>query len=467
MEPIALRQILAEALRQGVEFAEIFIEQRENTAIRCEDGKIEQINTGIDYGMGIRVICGESTSYVHTNDVTLKSGLAMATLAGQIAQKKQGNTVQEFQVAKKDVSYDKVVHPSQVSFDKKVELVRIADKAARDYDTAITQVSLGYSDIVQHVQIANTKGVCTEDERVYVRLSCSSIAQRGDMIQTGFASEGGHCGFELFDEKSAAAIGVESARRAVLLLSAEPCPVGVMPVVLSSEAGGTMVHEACGHGLEGDLVYKGLSVYAGKIGEKVASEKVTVIDDATIAGKYGSYQYDDEGIPAQKTVLIENGILKQYMTDLQTAESMKIESTGNGRRESYRDKPVTRMSNTYIAPGTDTVEEIIASVPFGLFVKHMGGGQVNTLNGDYVFDVSEGYLIENGKITRPVRGATLAGNGPKSLQNVEMVGNDLGYAIGICGKNGQSVPVADAQPTLKINGLTVGGTGTEKREHKK
>lgn len=220
-----------------------------------------------------------------------------------------------------------------------------------------------------------------------------------------------------------------------------------------------MVHEACGHGLEGDLVRKGLSAYAGKIGQQVASEKITVVDDATIPGKYGSYRYDDEGNPAQKTVLIENGILKQYMNDYETAQKTGAALSGNGRRESYKEKPVTRMSNTYIAPGTDKVEDIIASTEYGLYVKRMGGGQVNTLNGDYVFDVAEGYLIENGKITKAVRGATLAGNGPESLRNVEMVGDDFGYAIGTCGKNGQSAPVADAQPTLKICGLTVGGTG--------
>ena len=232
--------------------------------------------------------------------------------------------------------------------------------------------------------------------------------------------------------------------------------------MIGSEAGGTMVHEACGHGLEGDLVQKGLSAYAGKLGQQVASEKVTVVDDATIAGKYGSYRYDDEGNPAQKTVLIENGVLKQYMNDYQTASRTGAALTGNGRRESYREKPVTRMSNTYIAPGKDKVEDIIASVDYGLYVKRMGGGQVNTLNGDYVFDVAEGYLIENGRITKAVRGATLAGNGPESLRNVEMIGNDLGYANGTCGKNGQSAPVADAQPTLKIHGLTVGGTGAGK-----
>ena len=316
--------------------------------------------------------------------------------------------------------------------------------------------------MVQNVTIANSLGTCVEDERIRIRMACNSIAQRDGQIQTGFASAGGTCGFELFEEKSASELGHESAQRAVTLLSAEPCPTGRMTVVMGSEAGGTMVHEACGHGLEGDLVQKGLSAYAGKLGQQVASEKITVVDDATIAGKYGSYRYDDEGTPAQKTVLIENGVLKQYMNDYYTAKHTDAVLTGNGRRESYKEKPVTRMSNTYIAPGHDKVKDIIASTDYGLYVKRMGGGQVNTLNGDYVFDVAEGYLIENGRITRAVRGATLAGNGPESLCNVEMVGDDFGYAIGTCGKNGQSAPVADAQPTLKIQGLTVGGTGSAK-----
>ena len=464
MEQKEISRILAEALKEGADFAELFIEQKESTAISCEDGNIEKIVTGIDYGIGIRVIAEGSTSYVHSNDVSVQNAVEMAKLAGKIAQEaKDGVHVQEFHGTESPTLTEVQQHPAQISFDRKIELIRTADQAARGYDTAITQVSIGYSDIVQHVQIANSEGACIEEDRVHVRFACSSIARQGDLIQTGYASAGGTCGFELFDETSAESLGIESAERAVLLLSAEPCPTGIMPVVLSSEAGGTMVHEACGHGLEGDLVYKGLSAYVGKIGEKVASEKVTVIDDATLAGIYGSYGYDDEGTPAQKTVLIENGVLKQYMSDLQTAKQLGIAPTGNGRRESYREKPVTRMSNTYIAPGTDSVEDIIASVEYGLFVKHMGGGQVNTLNGDYVFDVSEGYLIENGKITKPVRGATLAGNGPESLRNVEMVGNDLGFAIGTCGKNGQRVPVGDAQPTLKINGLTVGGTGTGKK----
>ena len=218
-----------------------------------------------------------------------------------------------------------------------------------------------------------------------------------------------------------------------------------------------MVHEACGHGLEGDLIQKGLSVYANQLGEQVASPLINVVDDATIPGRYGSYRYDDEGHPGQKNVLIEDGILQQYLYDYHTAKKAGQNSTGNGRRESYQDKPITRMSNTYIAPGNDSVDDIIASTQKGLYVTKMGGGQVNSITGDYVFDVAEGFMIEDGKITHAVRGATLAGNGPESLKMVEMVGDDLGYAIGTCGKNGQGAPVADAQPTMKINGLTIGG----------
>lgn len=463
MEKRELKEILNTALAAGADFAEIFMEQKESTAISCEDGKIEKINTGIDLGMGIRVIAGESTSYVHSNDVSLESGLNMAKLAGQVAQEnRRRNIALDFQMPQTQPPLVIEQRPENVDFDDKINTLRVADAEARALNEAIQQVSVGYSDVVQKVVIANSLGTCVEDERVRVRLACNSIARKDGQIQTGFASAGGTCGFELFQEKSAAALGKESAERAMTLLSAEPCPTGKMTVVIGSEAGGTMVHEACGHGLEGDLVQKGLSAYAGKLGQQVASEKVTVVDDATIAGKYGSYRYDDEGNPAQKTVLIENGVLKQYMNDYRTASRTGAALTGNGRRESYREKPVTRMSNTYIAPGKDKVEDIIASVDYGLYVKRMGGGQVNTLNGDYVFDVAEGYLIENGRITKAVRGATLAGNGPESLRNVEMIGNDLGYAIGTCGKNGQSAPVADAQPTLKIHGLTVGGTGAGK-----
>ena len=335
MQKQELKEILNAALAHGADFAEIFMEQKESTSISFEDGKIEKINTGIDLGMGIRVIAGESTSYVHSNDVSLENGIKMAALAGQVAnEQRHVQTVQEFQMPGACAPLEVKLRPEEVAFDKKIELLRVADREARELDEAIQQVSLGYSDVVQHVTIANSLGVCVEDERVRLRMACNSIAQRDGQIQTGFASAGGTCGFELFEEKSASELGRESAQRAVTLLSAEPCPTGRMTVVMGSEAGGTMVHEACGHGLEGDLVQKGLSAYAGKLGQQVASEKITVVDDATIPGKYGSYRYDDEGTPAQKTVLIENGVLKQYMNDYHTAKRSYAVLTGNGRRES-------------------------------------------------------------------------------------------------------------------------------------
>lgn len=459
-----IKEILETALQYGASFAEIFLEQKESTVIGCESSKIENINTGLDLGIGIRVICGEKTAYLHTNKIDLQHMKELAAQAGQaVGAGDPAIAVKPFLIPSANCHQPAKLPPIQVPFDEKIKLLKQADRAARSTSPFISQVSLSYSDVTQRVLIANSLGTLVQDERIRVRMACNSIATQDGQVQTGFASLGGACGFELFSNDAAEKMGKESAERAMTLLSAQPCPTGQMTVVLGSEAGGTMVHEACGHGLEGDLVQKGLSAYAGKLGEKVASEKITVIDDATVPGKYGSYAYDDEGNPGRKNVLIENGILIRYMNDYQTAQKTEQPITGNGRRQSYREKPLTRMSNTYIAPGTDSVEEMIASVEYGLYVKKMGGGQVNSLNGDYVFDVSEGYLIENGKITVPVRGATLAGNGPKSLQMVEMVGNDLGYAIGTCGKNGQSAPVADAQPTLKINGLTVGGTGNAKR----
>lgn len=264
-------------------------------------------------------------------------------------------------------------------------------------------------------------------------------------------------GFELFDQVAPEELALKAATRGVMMLGARKSPAGQFPVVLSSEAGGTMVHEAIGHGLEADLVQAGTSVYKGRIGEQVASELITVIDDATIPHARGSFGFDSEGTAAQKTVLVEKGILKGYMYDRLSAMKEDCASTGNGRRESYRSRPIVRMTNTLIAPGESDPAEILKSVNNGLFVRKMGGGQVNTVTGDFVFEVSEGYLIENGEVAEPVRGATLAGNGPEVLKKITMVGSDLGFGIGTCGKDGQGVPVADAQPTLLITGITVGG----------
>ena len=307
-----------------------------------------------------------------------------------------------------------------------------------------------YRDTLQNVTIGNTDAFLTEDERVYTTAMIQVIAADGKIIQTGQEPIGGLIGFELFDENPIEKAAETAAKRAVMMLEARPAPAGRMPVVLSSEAGGTMIHEAIGLALRQTLPCKGLSVYSKKIGEQIASSIITVIDDATLPNKRGSFRFDDEGVDAQKTILVEKGILKGYMYDRLWSMKEGAASTGNGRRESYKYRPIPRMTNTLIASGDSNPEEIIRSTPSGLFVKKMGGGQVNTVNGDFVFEVSEGYLIENGKIGEPVRGATLTGNGPEVLKNIDIVGNDLGFSIGTCGKDGQGVPVSDAQPTLRI-----------------
>lgn len=458
-------EVIKKALQYGADFAEVFWEHKETATISCEDNKIERIIAGIDQGVGIRVIRGEQTSYAYTNEVELEKLLAVAELASKaLKEKKSQEKTLSFITPKPQVELSIEQLPEQVKIETKVESVLETNKAARQVDPKIRQVTIGYGDIKQQIKIANSEGIFVEDQRIRTRLSVNAVAVDGDLIQTGFQSVGGMKGFELLNENNPRELGEKAAKRAILMLTAKPAPVGKMPVVLAAQAGGTMVHEACGHGLEADLVQKKLSVYAGKKGQEVSSPLVTVIDDGTIPGKFGTTRFDDEGYPTQKTVLINKGILENYMYDYQTARYDKKEPTGNGRRESYQNRPLPRMRNTYIAPGKMDPEKVIKEVQDGLLVMAMGGGQVNTTNGDYVFDVAEGYVLEDGDILYPVRGATLTGNGPETLKRVESVGKDLGYAIGICGKGGQGVPVSDAQPTMAISELIVGGTGTPRKK---
>lgn len=452
-----LKKILRTALGRGGDFAEVFIERRRTTGISCEDKKIERVVSGLEEGAGIRVITGEKTAYGYTNDLNVESIVSTAELVSKGVEGTPKKVEIVFQRPQAGVEFCISKRPDQVPVEEKVELVRRADKAAREVDEAVTQVSVGYGDIIQEVLIANSDGVLVEDERVRVRFVVNAVATDGTHIQTGYEPAGATVGWELFDSIDAEEKARLAARRALTMLKAKPAPAGKMAVVMAGEAGGTMIHEACGHGLEADLVQKQLSVYAGKKGQKVASELITVIDDGTIPDKYGSIRFDDEGTPGQKTVLIEKGILKDYMYDILTARKEGRHSTGNGRRESYADRPIPRMTNTYIAGGSDNPEAIIRETGEGLLVKRMGGGQVNTTNGDFVFDVAEGYLIKDGKVGPPVRGATLTGNGPEVLKNIDRVGNDLGFALGTCGKDGQGVPVGDAQPTIRIPEMIVGG----------
>jgi TldD protein len=453
-----LEEVLALALKHGGDFADIFVEEKRTTGVGCEADKIERINTGIDVGAGIRVISRETTAYGYTNDLSLEGLIQAAKVVSHVAQGAERDVTIKLSNVLSKVDFEIKHRPDQISMDQRVELILKANKLVRDYDPRIKQVTVGYADVIQKVTIANSDGECVEDERIRTRFMVNAVAAEGKTIQTGYSAAGGVAGFELFEENNPEDVAADAARRAILMLNAQPAPAGKMAVVMAGEAGGTMVHEACGHGLEADLVQKRLSVYAGKKGQQVANSQVTVIDDATLKGKYGFYRFDDEGTPAQECVLIKDGILTDYMYDRLTARKDGRKSNGHGRRESYQHKPVPRMGNTYIAPGQEDPEQIIKDVQNGLLVKKMGGGQVNTTTGDFVFDVAEGYLIQDGQITAPVRGATLSGNGPEVLKVVSRIGKDLGYTIGTCGKDGQGAPVCDAQPTLLIPELIVGGT---------
>ncbi len=468
MDRKGIEEVLKTAVRFGADFAEFFWEHKETSTIVCENNGIERINSGIDEGAGIRVISGASSSYAYTNEVSLKRLLEVAEMAGRALKSKDAGIMEQLDFRTPTAVFEPFIEipPEEVEIETKVEAIKIANQAARGVDKRINQVTVGYGDIKQDVTIANTEGIFVEDRRVRTRMSVNAVAAENGVIQTGFRSVGGTTGFELLKKDyEPDKIGEDAAKRAVLMLGAKAAPTGKMPVVMAAQAGGTMVHEACGHALEADLVQKQLSVYSGKKGDKVAADVVSVIDDGTIPKKFGSLRYDDEGYPVQKTVLINNGVLEEYMYDYQTASRENKVSTGNGRRESYQYRPIPRMRNTYIAPGKMPPEKIIKEMGEGLLVTAMGGGQVNTITGDYVFDVAEAYIIKDGEIGPPVRGATLAGNGPETLKMVEMVGKDLGYTIGICGKEGQGVPVSDAQPTMAVKELIIGGRFAESRKN--
>lgn len=453
----SLSKILKTCLQNGGDFAEIFFEKSDSTHVHCEDKSVEKILCGTDQGVALRVLHQGETAFAYTNDISEKSLLLLARqLADAVKAKAFSKDIQLIQ-SKPSWRNPVIENPVNVSLDEKIKKVLSANQYAWAYHPKIQQVTVSYRDRNRNILIANSEGKIAEDLQTYTVFVVQVVAREGEIIQTGYEPVGGTEGFELFKHYNPEEIAEIAAAQAIKMLSARKAPAGKMPVVLSSEAGGTMVHEAVGHGLEADLALEGLSVYQNKIGERVASPLITVLDDKTIPHKRGSFVFDDEGSPAQKTLLIEKGILKRYMSNHLYAEKQNLSSTSNGRRESYRFRPIVRMTNTMIAPGNDNPEEIIRSVEKGLFVKKMGGGQVNTVNGDFMFEVTEGYFLEKGKIGEAVRGATLTGNGPEILKMIDRVGNDLGYGLGTCGKDGQGVPVADAQPTLRIPEIVVGG----------
>ncbi|MDL1871706.1 TldD/PmbA family protein [Deltaproteobacteria bacterium PRO3] len=459
IENMDIPRILRRSLRRGGDFAELFEETSRNTHVVREGRRFEKVLNGADAGVGLRVLHGGKTAYAYTNDISEAALLALAdSLADAV---RAGTWEQDIVLRGLAPTWKQIVavDPSGVPLEKKIKILQEADALTWGLDPRIRQVTTSYRDQLRHIRIANSRGEFCEDRQTYLVFVVQAVAAEDGEVQTGYEPLGGTAGFELLDGDRALEVAELAGRRALRLLEAPLAPSGPMTVVVAAEAGGTLVHEAVGHGLEADLAREGLSVYQGRLGEAVANPLITVLDDPTLPGKRGSFLFDDEGTPARRNVLIDRGVLKNYMYNRIYAERDGVPSTANGRRESYRHRPIVRMTNTMIAPGKDDPAAILREVERGLYVTRMGSGQVNTVNGDFVFEVGEGFLIRKGKLEHAVRGATLTGNGPQVLQTIDRVGSDLGYGLGTCGKDGQGVPVADAQPTLRIPELIVGGQG--------
>ena len=457
-EPV-LQRVLGTALRSGGEFAEVFAEDKRNSSARLDDGRVEELTSGLDRGAGIRVVRGDTTGFAHTSDLS-EDGLRSAAEAAAAAARGGGGGVKEVEVTRRPVErpHDVQILPQDVPKAAKVELLQRAESAARAEGDSVRQVSALTADSRRRVLIANSDGVLVEDDQVRTRFMVQCVAVGDTGMQTGYEGPGRTIGFELYDEIDVEDTARTAARRALNMLKARPAPSGKLPVVLKKGAGGVLFHEACGHGLEADLVGKDASVFRGRVGEQVASPLVTLVDDGTYAREWGTYAVDDEGNPAHRNTLIENGVLTDYMWDFLRARKEGRTSSGNGRRQSYQHLPMVRMTNTYVLEGEEDPDEIIRQTPHGVYCVQLGGGQVNTATGDFVFGITEAYMIENGEITEPIRSANLIGNGPETLQLIDAVGNDFDTWAGTCGKDGQGVPVSSGQPTLRVASITVGGT---------
>jgi TldD protein len=458
IEPDVLERTLRHALRTGGDFAEVFAEDRRTSSARFDDGRVEELVSGRARGAGVRVVRGDTTGYAHTADLSEPGLREAADAAASAARDGDGGTTVLALTVQPTTPHEILVPPESVTKARKVELLQGADAAARGRSDAISQVSAAYADGRRRILVANSDGVLATDDQVRTRFMVSCVAVGDTGMQTGTEGPGRTMGFELFDEIDPEAIATTAADRAITMLRARPAPSGKMPVVLKRGAGGVLFHEACGHGLESDLVGRDASVFRGRIGEQVASPLVTIVDDGTYSREWGTYAIDDEGAPARRNVLIEDGVLTDYLWDLTRARKEGRESGGNGRRETYRDLPMVRMTNTYLLAGSDDADDIVARTELGIYCAALGGGQVNTATGDFVFGVTEAYLIEDGEITEPVRAAQLIGNGPETLRLVDAVGDDFDTWAGTCGKDGQGVPVSAGQPTLRVAELTVGGT---------
>lgn len=457
LEKSLVEKILNEALSTGGDFAEIFVEKKNNCGLFMIDGKIESSLSGRDFGIGIRIFKDLYSVYGYTNDMTEENLLKTAR---KIAETVKGTRADiTINLLKQDIeNYNKIeIYPETVLKKNKIDIMRRGYAAAKEYDYEISQVRVSYSDSKQNILVANSEGIWAEDERVRGRIRIESVASNGTEMQTGSMGPGASKGFEFFEKMDVESYGREASRIAKTILHADYSPSGKMPVIIDNGFGGVIFHEACGHGLEATSVAKGNSVFAGKIGQMIASPVVSAVDDGTIPNEWGTINIDDEGTPSRRNFLIENGILKGYMIDKLNGRRMGMASTGSGRRESYKYAPTSRMTNTFILNGKSSLDEMISSVEKGIYAKYMGGGSVNPATGNFNFAVMEGYLIENGKITFPVRGATLIGSGSEILKKIEMVGNNLAYGQGMCGSVSGSLCTNVGQPAIKVSEITVGG----------
>ena len=453
-----IERVLAEAVSRGGQMAEIFCEDRTSRSAVFDQGKIEELSSGQERGAGIRVISGETTGFAHTADLSEESLLAAARVASAVAREGGGGTRTVALESRRDYAARAKRFHDEVSTHDKLDLLRQADEAARASAGEISQVQVSYAEGRRRILVATTEGTFASDDQVRSRFNVMTVATGDSGLQTGFESVARTEGFEMFDDVDVEELARIASKRAVAKLSARPAPSGEVPVILAGGSGGVLFHEACGHGLEADHIVKDSSVYCGQLGQLVASPLVTLVDDGTVTGEWGAFAIDDEGRPAQRNVLIENGVLTEYMWDYLRARKEGRASSGNGRRETYQHLPMVRMTNTFLLQGDSTPDEIISNTPTGVYVAKLGGGQVNTATGDFVFGTTEAYLIENGKITEPLRDANLIGNGPDVLRKIDAIADDFSMMPGTCGKDGQSVPVGCGQATLRITGVTFGGT---------
>lgn len=452
--------MIGEALRRGGDYADVFVEKRRVYNLRLEEERIEENTSGSEVGAGIRVIRKESVSYAYTNDLAEASLVETARIAGAAAKggaavEVPGSSCRLLPVLEEHPCEEL---PDSLPREKKVELLRRADQAAREKGRSIVQVVVLLGEGRQDILVANSLGEVVEDRRIRVRMVVQAVAAGDGEIQTGHESPGILGGYELFQEFPPEKLGGLAAEQAITMLEAGPAPTGPMAVVIANATGGVLFHEACGHSLEADAVYKRASVFAGRMGETVASPLVNAYDDATLPKRWGSFSYDDEGSRAARTPLIEKGVLRSFINDRRRSMRDGVPATGNGRRQSYRHVPVPRMTNTFIEAGDAGREGIIADTPLGLYARKLGGGEVNPVTGDFIFAVTEGYMIRKGEVAEAVKGATLIGNGPRVLADIDAVADDLDFDTGMCGKDGQAVPVSTGQPTLRVREMVVGGT---------